>query len=227
MSTSARRTPGADGLFIVGLVGRAGSGKTTVARALAAGGATVVDADALGHEVTAHDPEVRRALAAEYGDDVYGPAGLDRARVAARVFRDPEARERLNRLVHPRIVERIRARLEALRAAGHRGTVVLDAALLLDWGFERECDAVIAVMAPEAARRERLARARGWSGEETERRLAAQRPDEAFNTVADVVLENRGRPEDVERAAREAVRNLMLRRGATAPHEDPNGAQPC
>ena len=114
------------GPFRVGLVGRAGSGKTTVARALEADGAVIIDADALGHEVTRDDPDVRAALSAEYGADVYGPGGLDRARVAARVFRDVEARERLNRLVHPRILERMRRRLEGLSVPGstaplHRG----------------------------------------------------------------------------------------------------------
>jgi dephospho-CoA kinase len=226
MSTERRR--GArDGLFIVGLIGRTGSGKSTVAAALARDGAVVVDADAIGHEVTAHDPEVRRALSDEYGADVYGPAGLDRARVAAVVFRDAAARERLNRLVHPRIVERVRARFEALRADGFRGVVVFDAALLLDWGFERECDAVIAVRAPERARIERLATARGWSEEEATRRLAAQRSDESAVASADRVLENGGSRDELERAAVVAVRELRQERGDASPHGERHGASPC
>ena len=84
-----RRPDAGDGLFILGLVGRAGSGKSTVARALAASGAVLIEADAIGHEVTARDPEVRSALIAEYGPGVYGPDGaLDRPQVAARVFSD-------------------------------------------------------------------------------------------------------------------------------------------
>jgi len=168
----------------------------------------VIDADALGHAVTAGDPAVRAALSAEYGADVYGPAGLDRARVAAVVFHDAAARERLNRLVHPRIVERIRTRLDGLRADGFRGTVVVDAALLLDWGFERECDAVLTVDAPRDAQVARLAAARGWTTADVERRLDAQRPPEWFAARADVVLENDGTPERLERAALEAVDRL-------------------
>src|SRR4029077_19472563 len=119
MSTSGpaaareRRPHGADGLFIVGLVGRAASGKSTMATTLAADGARVIEADRLGHEVTDHDPAVRAALTAEYGADVYRPDGTrDRARVATRVFADRAARERLDQLTHPRIIERIRAALE-------------------------------------------------------------------------------------------------------------------
>jgi len=214
MSTDrgARRPPAGDGLVIVGLVGRAGSGKSTVARALAADGAVVIEADRLGHEVTDRDPEVRRALAAEYGDEVYLAGGaLDRGRVAARVFSDPDARARLDRLVHPRILSRIRARLEELRAARFRGVVLIDAALMLEWGLERDCDAVIAVTAPEAEQVARLMKARGWSETEVRARLAAQRGNESFAAAADVALDNRGEIEELERAARAAVATLRAR----------------
>src|SRR5262249_46174117 len=112
-----RRTPAGDGLVIIGLVGRAGSGKSTVARALQSDGGVVIQADVIGHEVTDRDPETRAALISEYGADVYRPDGtLDRRRVAERVFSDREARARLDALVHPRIQARIRGELAALRA---------------------------------------------------------------------------------------------------------------
>jgi dephospho-CoA kinase len=213
MSTRARRASAGDGLFIVGLVGRAGSGKSAVADALAADGATVIEADLVGHEVTDRDPEVRAALAREYGADVYRPDGrLDRERVAARVFRDPAARARLDRLVHPRLVARLEERLEGLRARGTRGVVVLDAALLLEWGLERGCDAVIAVTAPQAEQVRRLVRSRGWTETEARSRLRAQRTDEAFCAAADVTLDNAGSIEDLARVARAAVAALRAAR---------------
>ena len=213
MSTSRQPSGRGDGLFVVGLVGRTGSGKSTVARALAQGGVVVIEGDALGHQVTDQDPEVRAALQAEYGNDVYGPDGtLDRRRVAGRVFKDPEARARLDRLVHPRIVERIRDRLERLRGEGLEGVVVIDAALLLEWGLERCCDAVLALTAPEAEQLARLGRARGWSEEESRARLSVQRSDRAFAEAADMTLENRGSVSELEQAAREAVDVLRRRR---------------
>src|SRR5438552_10721008 len=198
-----RRAHTGDGLFILGLVGRAGSGKSTVARAIASDGGAVIDADRLGHEVTLHDPEVRSALTAEYGADVYGPDGsLDRRRVAARVFSDPAARARLDALVHPRIMERAWEAMNQLRLAGHRGVVVLDAALLLTWGMERSCDAVLAVTAPESEQVARLMRSRGWSEAEARAVLAVQRPNEAFAEAADLTLANDGNVAELERAAR-------------------------
>ena len=210
-----RRPAAGDGLFILGLIGRAGSGKTTVARALEHDGARVIEADRVGHEVADRDPAVREGLIADYGAGVYRADGtLDRGRVAARVFRDPEVRARLDRLVHPRIVARIREEIGQLRREGFRGVVVVDAALMPRWGFERECDAVIAVVAPESAQVARLVRGRGWSEAEARARLTAQDSNEASSAAADVTLDNDGTPEALARAAREAVSRLRAGGGA-------------
>jgi len=98
----------------VGLTGSIGAGKSTVARLLAARGASVIDADALAREAT-EDPEVLAAVARELGEDllVAGHAGpaLDRAATAARVFGDPEALARLNAIVHPWVRRRAAAQM--------------------------------------------------------------------------------------------------------------------
>lgn len=216
MSTDRPRRPAAAGdLFLLGLVGRAGSGKSTVARVLAAAGAEVIDADRVGHEVTDRDAEVRAALTAEYGPEVYRRDGsLNRRVVAARVFSDPEARGRLDRLVHPRIVARIRDRVLELRGAGYRGVVVVDAALLLDWQLERELDAVLAVTAPEADLVQRLMKARDWTAEEAQARLAVQRSSEAYAAAADATLQNTASASELIRNARAAVERLVAARDA-------------
>ena len=226
MSTRTRRPETGDGLFILGLVGRAGSGKTTVARALEADGARVIEADRIGHEITDRDPEARAALIAEYGADIYRPDGtLDRARVAARVFREPAARERLNQIVHPKIVARIRDAILDLIRQGWRGVVVVDAALMLDWHLERACDAVLAVVAPEPEQIARMMRARGWSEPEARARLGAQRTNEEYARAAEVVLENRDTPEALGEAARGALRRLIeARRTAAGPQPAPKAA---
>jgi dephospho-CoA kinase len=210
-----RRPHAGDGLFIIGLVGRAGSGKSAAAQAIAADGGAVIDADQIGHEVTEQDQEVRQALAAEYGADIYRADGtLDRRRVAAKVFHDPLARGRLDSLVHPRILARAWEALNQLRLAGHRGVVVLDAALLLAWGMERSCDAVLAVVAPESEQIARLMKSRGWSEADARAVLSVQRPNEAFAAAADLTLNNDGTKEALERAARAAVVRLMAERRA-------------
>jgi len=223
MSTE-RRPPSSDGLFILGLVGRAGSGKSTVARALEADGARRLDADRVGHEVTDRDPEVRAALAAEYGADVYRPDGtLDRRRVGAKVFSDAGARQRLDRLVHPRIVRVLRGQLDELRTAGFRGLVVVEAALMFEWGFERDCDAVLALTATTEEQVARMRAARGWTEEEARARLAVQRDNPQFESLADVTIDNHGTLDALERRAREAVARLR----AAARRPDPESPDRC
>jgi dephospho-CoA kinase len=92
--------------------------------------------------------------------------------------------------------------------------VVLDAALLLDWGLERDCDALIAVTAPPAEQLGRLVRQRGWTEEQARSRLAVQRSDEEFRAAADVTLDNSGSIEGLARAARTAVAALRAARPA-------------
>jgi dephospho-CoA kinase len=198
---------------VVGLVGPAGSGKSTVARALGEAGARVLDADRMGHDITDHVPEVRAALADEYGADVYRADGtLDRRRVAAKVFTDPAALTRLNLLVHPRILDRLRAAIAAATLERFGGALVVDAALMLDWGFERECDAVIAVVAPAPVQIARLVAARGWTEAEARQRLERARSNQAFADLADEVIVNDGSETDAAAAARAALDRLFARR---------------
>lgn len=206
-----RRAPVA-GPFVLGLVGPAGSGKSAIAHALAAAGAQVLDADGLGHEVTSFDPEVRAALVAEYGPEVYGQDGtLDRRRVAASVFTDPAALHRLNQLVHPRIIVRLRDGISAATRAGFTGLLVIDAALMLDWNLERECDAVLAVIAPPEQQLARLVAKRGWTEEQARQRLANARSNDEFALLADEVVQNAGSEAAAERAAEAAVARLRER----------------
>ncbi len=213
---------------VVGLVGRAGSGKSSFAAVMRERGALVLEADRVGHRVTDQDPAVREALVAEYGPEVYRPDGtLDRARVAERVFRDPEARRRLDALVHPKLVAALREAIARARREGRAPLVLVDAALMLDWGLDRDCDLVVAVVAAESAQLARLQRARGWAPEHARLRLRAQRSNEDFAARADVVVVNDGALESLRARAAELFAQwtgggeLPPRRGGSAPdHAD-------
>lgn len=211
------RRASAPGVFVLGLVGPAGAGKSTVARALAADGARVLDGDRIGHELADRDPGVRAALVAEYGPHVYRADGmLDRKLVAASVFSDPAALARLNQLMHPRILARLRDGIAQAVHEHFEGVLVIDAALLLDWSFERECDAVLAVLAPPEQQIARLVATRGWTAEEVRQRLANARSHESFAALADEVVINDGAEADAILQARTAVARLRARRGASS-----------
>jgi dephospho-CoA kinase len=157
-------------MIVVGLVGRIGAGKSTVARRFAEHGAEVIDADALAHAVLA-EPDVVREVVARFGADVVDDAGrVRRGALAAAVFGDgPEqmaALRALEAIVHPRVRRRIRAALDAVAAAptskGRPHVVVLDVPLLVQAGWDDLCDRLVVVQCDEAVRRARLV-ARGWS----------------------------------------------------------------
>ena len=167
-------------MLIVGLIGRIGAGKSTVARLLAERGADVIDADRIAHEELETEG-VRAVLAARFGSGVVKADGrIDRPAVAAAVFGPTPAHESalrdLEAIIHPRVRLRMEREIERLRGmsgrAGGRRVVVLDVPLLVRSGWAERCDRLIAVECEEAERRRRLA-ARGWTPEQQAAREAA------------------------------------------------------
>ncbi len=179
-----------DGRMLVGLTGGIGAGKSVVARRLAELGAVVIDSDRLAREVVAPGTEGLAEVVAAFGSGVVGSDGaLDRAALARIVFADPSARERLEKIIHPRV----RARTAQLAAAAPPGSVVVnDVPLLVESGIAGMFDIVIVVLASEATRVRRLVEDRGMSEDEARERIAAQATDEQRHAVADVVLDNDG-----------------------------------
>jgi dephospho-CoA kinase len=176
--------------MLVGLTGGIGAGKSAVAARLAELGAVVIDSDRLARDVVAPGTEGLAEVVAAFGPDVLGPDGaLDRPALGRLVFADPVARERLEKIIHPRV----RARAAQLVADAPPGSVVVnDVPLLVESGLADTFDLVIVVRAGEATRIRRLAGDRGMSAEEARRRIAAQATDEQRRAVADVVIDNDG-----------------------------------
>lgn len=188
-------------MTIIGLIGRIGAGKSTVARQFAAHGAHVIDADRLAHEVL-DEPDVVRQIVARFGDGVLdGDGRIRRRAVADRVFGPTPAHaaalEWLESLVHPRVRERITARLAAVRAHEHPrhtsaggAVVVLDVPLLVQAGWADACDRLVVVNCSEDVRRQRLDERRWTPAEQAAREaawnrnyVAATLPPEKIATV--------------------------------------------
>jgi dephospho-CoA kinase len=181
----------------IGLTGGIGAGKSTVSAALAAHGAVVVDADRIAREVVERGSPGLEAVAAAFGPRVLTADGdLDRPALAAVVFADPDARRRLDGIVHP-LVRRRAGELElAAREADPDAVVVHDVPLLVETGQAASYDVVLVVEAAEDVRLPRLV-ARGLTEDDARARIAAQATDEQRRAVADVVLHNDGTPEEL------------------------------
>lgn len=205
--------------MVLGLVGGIGAGKSEVARVLAKMEFLVVDADK-DAKAALDRPQVRDQLVAWWGEGVLLPAdgasaerSIDRRKVAAIVFQDPEQRRRLEGLVHP-IVRSDRAGVIARAKAMGKAGVVIDAPLLFEAGSDKECDAVLFVDAPRRMRLERV-KARGWSDDELDKREAAQMPlDEKRRRSHAVVMNDSDLP-TLRRRVDEAVAKVRARRAET------------
>jgi dephospho-CoA kinase len=184
---------------VVGLTGGIGGGKSEVAAILAQRGATVIDADAVGHALL-DDPRVRARIVARFGEgitsgagrELAAAAGIDRRALAAIVFADPVQRRALEEIVHPLMRARFAAAIQQAMQAGpdQCRAVVLDAAILLEAGWDDLCDLVVFVEAPRAERLRRAARQRGWSDSAFEEREKAQWPCALKRRRAALVIDN-------------------------------------
>ncbi|RMF87613.1 MAG: dephospho-CoA kinase [Planctomycetota bacterium] len=189
-------------------MGEIASGKSTVARMMAEHGAVVANADEIGHRLL-DDPAVKADIVDVFGEDVVDSRGhISRQALARQVFSDPSDRENLAKLegiLHPRILDKVREYAKTTRSGGHP-ILVIDAPLLLEAGWVTLCHRVIYVSSPDSFRR-RWASERGWSEEELLRREAAQLPLELKRLRADLVVRNSGSLEDLRR---QTVRLMAL-----------------
>jgi dephospho-CoA kinase len=180
-------------VYVIGLTGNIGTGKSTVAHLLAARGAMVIDADVVAHAEmapgTAAWQEIQRAF-----PGVTGPDGrVDRRKLGAIVFADPARLAQLEAIVHPAVRQTLVRRLQQMRASPQPPrVVVIEAIKLLESGLPALCDAIWVVDAPRDVQIERLMRTRGLSREEAVLRIDAQPPAELKRQRADVIVENAG-----------------------------------
>jgi len=180
----------------VGLTGGIGSGKSEVARLLAARGALVVDSDALAREVVAPGTAGLAAVVEAFGPDYLDAHGaLDRPRLARLVFQDPQARERLNAVVHPLVGA---AAAERLAQAPEDAIVVHDVPLLVETGMTPLFDVVVVVDTDRETQLERLVAQRGMTRQDAEARIDAQATREERLAAADHVIRNDGSLRELE-----------------------------
>ncbi len=206
----------------IGLTGGIGSGKSTVARLLAAQGAFVVDADALAREVLAPGSPGLESVVATFGAGVLAADGtLDRAALASLAFSDVNRRQALEAITHPAIAERT---AELVAAAPPDAVLVHDVPLLVEKGMGAAYHLVLVVDATQEVRLRRLVD-RGVAVEDARVRMAAQATTQQRRAAADVWLDNGGDLEPLEHAVRSIWHhrlapfeaNLRLRRPAPRP----------
>lgn len=199
---------------VIGIAGGVGAGKSSVVRGVKGLRLSIVDADQAGHHQL-RKPEIREQLTRVFGNGIVTQDGeIDRKQLASLVFgTTPEhnqRRELLNQIVRPGIREEIRQQISS--APQDVDAIILDAALLLEAGWAAECDALIYVDTPLELRRERVAKNRGWSAEELQKRESSQWDVERKKAACHFVVDNSGSPESSASQMEQILQTVLQRR---------------
>jgi len=182
------RTIIAEHMLKVGVTGGIGSGKSVVCRILSVLGTPVFNTDEEAKRLLVEPGAVRTEVEAAFGVDAYPNGELDRANLAAIVFKDADARARLNAIVHPAVRERFRLWADDQRAL----YVVMEAALLVETGGAKALDHLVVVSAPQQLRVQRVMERDGIPAQQVNARIAAQAPEADLLAAAGSVIVNDG-----------------------------------
>jgi dephospho-CoA kinase len=195
----------------IGLTGGIGSGKSEVSKRLAARGAVVIDADKIAREVVEPATPGLARVVATFGEEVLHPDGsLNREKLGAIVFADPDRLAALNAIVHPLVGERV----ADLQSQADAGTIVVyDVPLLAENRLAPMYDVVIVVDAADEVRIARLAEHRGMPEHDAKARIAAQATRQERLAVADIVIDNEGDLDDLEVKVSQVWDDLVTRSG--------------
>lgn len=197
-------------MLTIGLTGGIGSGKSTVAQWFKKQGVPVMDADKTVHRLLQSDPSTISKLIYEFGSEILGENGqINRSELGKRVFCDEDARKRLERIVHPRVVECMNDERAALSCTGEK-VCVWDVPLLFEAGLEQLVDEVWVVWVPFDLQILRILARDKLSRSEVEARIAAQGSLDEKCKRADVVIDNSGNECETERQLEEAWKKLMI-----------------
>jgi dephospho-CoA kinase len=196
--------------LLVGLTGGIATGKSTVSALLRRLGCEIIDADLLAREVVEPGQPALAQIVTEFGRDVLTADGeLDRKKLGAIIFADPERRRRLEGITHPAIRERFQARLAELTAKGFAGIVVFDAPVMIESGNYKNMERMIVVVTDDATQMDRLNGRDGTGDAENRRKIASQMPLAEKAKLADYVIDNSGSREATAEQVRRVFAALM------------------
>ena len=173
----------------VGITGGIGSGKTFFCRRLEIAGLSVFYADLASRRILERDETLKEELIRLLGDECYTEQGPNRPYIASRIFRDAGLREKMNALVHPRVLESFERWCADREKDGER-VALLESAILFESGFNKYVDVVVLVTAPENERLERAMERDHTDADAVRRRMASQMPDSEKAVMSDYILSN-------------------------------------
>ena len=189
----------------IGLTGGIKSGKSTVGDFWSKMGAEVVSADKLGHDLLMPETKTAEEVIKLFGENILdSDRKINRTKVRKIVFTEEESLKKFNNIIHPVLTDRIRNILNK-----NKSSLAIDAALIFEWGLEKEFDVIVTVEAPETIRRNRV-KELGWSDAEISGCMESQYPESHRLKYADFIIDNNSTLEVLEKKSIEIWNKLYF-----------------
>lgn len=203
-------------MLAVAVTGGIGTGKSTVCEFFRKFGAKVIDADAVANHITATDKAVIEKIKHKFGDEIYTSGGrLDRECLGQIVFSDEKARQALNQIVHPVLVETIEREIKQTKHSTTHRLLIVEAALIFEIGMENKFDYVVAVYSPIETAIQRIVNRDGLTPEAVLNRIHAQINQEDKIKRADYIVHNDGDLNSLKRRVKQLYDSLILKDSST------------
>jgi dephospho-CoA kinase len=178
-------------MLLIGVTGGIACGKTEVAKVFQRKGAVVISGDQIGKEAAENNKTVLRQLVKTFGQSILKRDGtLNRRKLGKIAFASNQGGDKLNEIVHPHLLRELRKKIGRLKGKRKSGNVVVDAALIVEWGLEKELDYLIFVESKREDKIGRLQKEKGYSEKEALDRIKSQLPEITKKRKADFVIRN-------------------------------------
>jgi dephospho-CoA kinase len=185
-----RRSLASD-ITVIGVTGGIASGKTAVCKILGQKRAVIIDADSIGHELLVKNPMIKRNIYETFGEIVLDAnREIDRKRLGNFVFADKKRLQQLNEIVQPHLLMKVRNYIDKYKRSLKEGTIVVNAALIVEWKITSLFDFIILVEAPLPDRINRLIRDKGLTRKQAVDRIKSQLPVKVKEKFADYIVKN-------------------------------------
>lgn len=196
-------------MIVAGLTGGIATGKSTVSSFLREAGAVIIDADAIARDVVKKDLPAWHEIVGVFGKGILLPDGeIDRIRLGKIIFRDSSKKEILNKIVHPRVIQKVSELIDKIGKESPDSIVVLDVPLLIEAGMDNGLDDVILVYTPEEIQIKRLIERDGLSYDDAISRIRSQMPIEKKKNFSTIIIDNSGDIEITKKRSLEVLKRL-------------------
>ena len=191
---------------VIGMCGGSGAGKGTVCSIFAELGIKSIDTDKLYHDIISRDSECTLELISFFGDSVYAAPGIDRRALRDIVFSSEENLAQLNMITHKHILAQVRSIINSERCAEG---IIIDAPLLFESGFDKECDTTVCVLADEEIRIKRIIQRDGLTPDAARRRIASQIQNAELIKRCEYSIENNSTEEELRENIAELYKKMF------------------